>query len=45
MILANSPGWMEKPPIRIQILAPKSSARAGKKAGAASRTSAATIEM
>lgn len=45
MILANSPGWIEKAPIRIQILAPKSSLRAGKKAGAASSTRAAAIEM
>lgn len=40
-ILANSPGWKESPPIRIQILAPFT---AGKKIGTISSTSAVATE-
>lgn len=40
-ILANSPGWKENPPTRIQILAPFT---AGKKIGTIIRTSAVATE-
>ncbi|CAM5313965.1 hypothetical protein SHIRM173S_00035 [Streptomyces hirsutus] len=45
MILANSPGWMEKPATLIQILAPNTSAPTPGTSGSSSRTSAPTIEM
>ena len=40
-ILANSPGWNESPPIRIQILAPFT---AGKRIGTIISSSAAVTE-
>jgi hypothetical protein len=42
MIFANSPGWMEKEPMVIQMRAPN---RAGKNIGRISRISAPIMEM